>query len=79
MSETQTTDTPAKKTSIAQFANEVRAEARKVTWATRGETVTSSIMVFIMVLIAAAFFYFADAILKTGVGALLNFAGTLGK
>lgn len=79
MSETQTTETPAKKTSIAQFANEVRAEARKVTWATKGETVTSSIMVFIMVFIAAAFFYAADVILRSGVGALLSFAGTIGK
>ncbi len=78
MSETQTKDAPAKKTSMVQFANEVRAEARKVTWATRGETVTSSIMVFIMVIIAAAFFYLADVILRSGVGALLNFAGTLG-
>ncbi len=79
MSDTQTKETPAKKTSIAQFANEVRAEARKVTWATQGETITSSIMVFIMVIIAAAFFYLADVFLKSGVGALLSFAASLGK
>lgn len=69
----------AKKNNLMQFFSEVRSEARKVTWATRGETITSSIMVFIMVIIAAAFFYLADSILKSGVGLLLSFASNLGK
>lgn len=59
-------DAPAKKkkTSPAQFAREVRAEARKITWTTRKETWITSVMVFIMVLIAAAFFWIVD----TGLG-----------
>ncbi len=67
-----------KKNNLMHFFTEVRSEARKVTWATRGETVTSSIMVFIMVIIAATFFYFADVILKSGVGVLLSLAGSFG-
>ena len=59
-------DAPAKKkkTNPAQFAREVRAEARKITWTTRKETWITSVMVFIMVLIAAAFFWIVD----TGLG-----------
>lgn len=68
-----------KKSNLLHFFTEVRSEARKVSWASRGETVTSSIMVFIMVIIAAAFFYFADVILKSGVGILLSLAGNFGK
>ena len=56
--------TPKRKTSPGQFANEVRAEARKITWPSRKETWITSVMVFIMVLIAAAFFWIVD----TGLG-----------
>jgi preprotein translocase subunit SecE len=55
---------PKKKTSIPQFINEVRAEARKIVWPSRKETWITSVMVFIMVLIAAAFFWIVD----TGLG-----------
>ncbi len=78
MSEENTKPAP-KKANLGQFIQDVRSEARKVTWATRGEVQTSSIMTFIMVIIAAAFFYFADVIMKTGVGALLSMATNIGK
>ena len=57
---------PAKKkrTSPAQFFREVRAEARKIVWPSRKETWITSVMVFIMVLIASAFFWIVD----TGLG-----------
>ena len=55
--------TPKKKTSIPQFANEVKAEAKKIVWPSRKETWITSVMVFIMVAIAAAFFWGVDAIL----------------
>jgi preprotein translocase subunit SecE len=48
---------PKKRTSIAQFAREVRAEARKITWTSRGETWVTSVMVAIMVILAALFFF----------------------
>ena len=80
MNETVENVKPKKKTSLAQFATEVRSETRKITWATRGETVSSSIQVFIMVVIAALFFFLVDTVLKMGVGGLLNLAsGFTGK
>jgi preprotein translocase subunit SecE len=78
MSEEKSAAAP-KKANLVQFAQEVRAEARKVTWATSGEVRTSSIMTFVMVIIAAGFFYLADVILQLGVGGLLSLASNLGK
>ena len=58
------------KTSPLQMLREVRAEARKVTWATRNETFVSTVFVFIMVLLAATFFFFVDQILRWLAGML---------
>lgn len=69
------TKPPAKKVSPLQFAREVRAEVRKITWATRQETMVSTIFVFIMVAIAALFFFLADLALRSGVGALIGLGG----
>ena len=43
-----------------RFFGEVRAEARKVTWATRQEVTVSTIMVIIMAIMAAIFFFLVD-------------------
>jgi len=43
-----------------RFFGEVRAEGRKVTWATRQEVTVSTIMVLIMAILAAIFFFFID-------------------
>ncbi|CAN7315058.1 preprotein translocase subunit SecE [Phenylobacterium sp. LjRoot164] len=63
-------DAPAKKkrTSPAQFAREVRAEGRKITWTTRKETWITSVMVGIMVVLACAFL----AVVDLGLGASMN-------
>ncbi len=53
--------TPKKRTSLPQFASQVRAEARKIVWPSRKETWITSVMVFIMVLIATVFFWVVDA------------------
>ncbi|MEM0898393.1 MAG: preprotein translocase subunit SecE [Pseudomonadota bacterium] len=45
-----------------KFIQEVRQETSKVTWPTRRETVISTIMVLIMVVIAATFFFAVDQI-----------------
>ena len=55
------TAAPKKRTSIPQFLGQVRAEGRKIVWPSRKETWVTSVMVFIMVLIAAFFFYVVDA------------------
>lgn len=52
--------TPKKRTSIPQFAGQVRAEARKIVWPSRKETWITSVMVFIMVVIATVFFAVVD-------------------
>jgi len=55
-----------------RFFGEVRAEARKVTWATRQEVTVSTIMVVIMGVAAAIFFFLIDSILRFLVSFLLN-------
>ena len=51
------------RTNPAQFIQQVRAEAAKVTWPTRKETVTTTIMVFIMATLTAIFFFLVDKVL----------------
>lgn len=63
------------KTSPGQFIREVRQETSKVTWPTRKETIVSTIMVFVMVFLAAVFFFFVDQILSFGVGQILGLGG----
>ncbi|MDZ4691491.1 preprotein translocase subunit SecE [Terricaulis sp.] len=58
-----------------RFFGEVRAEARKVTWATRQEVTVSTIMVVIFGVVAAIFFFTVDSILRFGIGLLLNSLG----
>ena len=54
------TTAPKKRTSIPQFISQVRAEGRKIVWPSRKETWITSVMVLIMVLIAAIFFWIVD-------------------
>jgi len=66
---------PAKKrVGPVQFLREVRAEARKVTWTSWKETWITSVMVGIMVILTAFFFFGVDAVLHALVTALLNLA-----
>ena len=60
------------KTNPAKFMREVRQEASKVTWPTRKETTISTIMVMIMVLLAAIFFFLVDQLLGFGVSSILS-------
>ena len=55
------------KSNPVQFLHEVRQEASKVTWPTRRETMISTGMVFVMVILAALFFFVVDEILSYGV------------
>jgi preprotein translocase subunit SecE len=52
------------KISPFKFLQEVRTEAQKVTWPTRRETAVTTVMVFVMVFIAAIFFLVADQIMR---------------
>ena len=50
------------KISPIQFFRQVKQEIKKVTWPTRKEVMQTSIMVIILVAIAATFFFFVDQI-----------------
>ena len=63
------------KTNPVQFVQEVRSEASKVTWPTRRETIVTTVMVFIMVVMAAVFFFLADQVLSYGVSFVLGLGG----
>jgi preprotein translocase subunit SecE len=54
---------------------EVRQEVLKVTWPTRKETSITTAMVFVMVFLAAIFFFVADQILHYIVRWVLGLGG----
>ncbi len=58
-----------------RFVREVRVEMAKVTWPSRRETMLSTIMVFIMVFLAATFFFVLDQILAFAVRLLFGLGG----
>lgn len=51
--------------SPGKFIQQVKQEAGKITWPTRKDTTTSTIMVLIMVTIAAIFFFIADWVISS--------------
>jgi preprotein translocase subunit SecE len=60
------------KTNVAEFVQQVRQELARVTWPTRKETIVTTAMVFVMVFIAAAFFFVVDQGLSYGVRVLFG-------
>jgi preprotein translocase subunit SecE len=58
-----------------QFIQQVRAETAKVTWPTRQETITTTIMVFIMVTLTAIFFLLVDQVLNFMVQQIVALGG----
>ena len=67
-------ETAKKPFNPVQFLREVRVEARKVTWTSWKETWITSVMVGIMVIMTAIFFFGVDWILGLGVSAILKLA-----
>ncbi|MEM6266971.1 MAG: preprotein translocase subunit SecE [Pseudomonadota bacterium] len=63
-----------RKTSVAQFVNEVRTETSKVVWPTREETIRTAIFVFIMMVILSLFFLGVDTAFSAFVKFLLSLA-----
>ncbi|MCA1939793.1 MAG: preprotein translocase subunit SecE [Caenispirillum bisanense] len=63
------------KTTPGQFVRQVRTELSKVTWPTRKETTISTVMVFIMVTLAALFFLIVDQLLAWGVQVIFGLGG----
>jgi preprotein translocase subunit SecE len=61
--------------SPAQFVRQVRQEVARISWASRRETGTATLTVFIMVSIAAVFFLLVDMVLSNLVQFVLGFGG----
>ncbi len=60
------------KTSPAKFIQEVRQETSKVTWPSRKETVTTTDMVFVMVVVVSVFLSLVDWIIANGLRLVLR-------
>lgn len=58
-----------------KYVGQVRQEARKVVWPTQKETIVTTILVLIMVVLMGAFFFVVDM----GVSATVQFIIGLGK
>ena len=56
-----------------KFSNQVKQEAGKVTWPSRQETLSVTMVVLIMVGIAALFFTVVDWALYTAISKILGF------
>lgn len=53
----------AKKSGPVEFFNQVKSEAKKITWPSRQETTMSMVAVFVMVVVSSLFLFFADQII----------------
>ena len=60
------------KTSPAKFIQEVRQETRKVTWPSRKETLVTTGMVFVMVVVVSLFLSFTDWIIANALRLVLG-------
>jgi preprotein translocase subunit SecE len=61
--------------SPVEFLRQVREEVRKVTWPSRRETFQTTAMVFLMVILAAVFFFVVDLVLGRAVRLILTAGG----
>ncbi len=80
MAQAPTTPTPApkpavKKSGLVQYFKDVRSEIRKISWASRNETLVSTVFVFLMVVVAAIFFFLVDLLLRSAVVSILGIGG----
>ena len=62
-------------TNPLQFIQQVRAEVAKVVWPTRREVMVTSVMVFFLAVLTAAFFFVIDLIIRKGLEGVLTYFG----
>lgn len=67
-------DRSAKRTTPSEFINQVKAEADKVVWPSRQETVTTAIFVALLMVVLALFFLGVDSVFGALVKWLLSLA-----
>jgi preprotein translocase subunit SecE len=75
LSATEASNEQVAKVSPGEFIRQVRVETGKVHWPSRKETVATTIMVMIMTIILALFFFGTDALFSSLVRYLLSFLG----
>jgi preprotein translocase subunit SecE len=63
------------KNNLVSFLQGVRSEAAKVTWPSRKETLITTGLVFVMVIVASVFFLLSDMVIHWLVGLVLGFGG----
>ncbi len=63
------------KTSPVEFLQQVRSEGTKVTWPTRKETTITTIMVFVMAIVASLFFLAVDQVIGFAIRTILTRVG----
>lgn len=56
-----------------EYIRQVRSEMKKVAWPSRQETTVSIIAVFVMVVVASAFLYFADQVIAFLIRLIMGF------
>ena len=59
-------------TNPLQFVQQVRAEVSKVVWPSRREVMITSVMVFVMAMLTAIFFFFVDWLIRLGLQGVLG-------
>jgi preprotein translocase subunit SecE len=57
------------------FIQQVRAEIAKVVWPARREVVLTSVMVFVLSMVTAAFFFLVDFLIRQGLQGVLTLFG----
>ena len=68
---------PAKsKVGPVKHVGQVRQEARKVVWPTSRQTITTTILVMVMVILMGIFFFIVDWALATIIKLFLGLGGT---
>ena len=60
------------KTNPVEFLQQVRTEGAKVTWPSRKETMITTAMVFVMVVLASLFFLVSDQLMRVVVSMILR-------
>ncbi|NRA99502.1 MAG: preprotein translocase subunit SecE [Rhodobacteraceae bacterium] len=63
------------RTNPIQFVQQVRSEVSKIVWPTRREVLLTSVMVFVLAMLTAIFFFFVDWGIRTALQALLGMFG----
>ncbi|MEM7644311.1 MAG: preprotein translocase subunit SecE [Pseudomonadota bacterium] len=55
-----------------QFLQQTRAEVAKIVWPTRREVLVTTLMVFLLAVLAATFFFLVDLLIRTGLTTVLQ-------